>query len=708
MSLAISQKIPPRLINFAFFNGMMACSLILAGLLPVTADAVPQLQNITIFAPPGTSNHGDPHLLCTPTRTIDVALFFIGNYVAHAATVKALPGAPVIPAFLDLIFALFFPVSGIIRGLNAIYQSAALRQVLLKKTSLETAVRAGAVCEVVRTKFWRPQNGDELRHVQVKTPFEVPVDQSTRPIENLPHPPPRPPTARSSRSDRSGSIEIQLLEMREYARPEAPGCVVAEIQADQHLLIHEIPHFIPSNGWSSLTGRKIHGVCDLPEGYALAAVPMDADVRPIHQNPQREPEAEDYVSPERYIVGWLFNLFGTHRYREKLEVLNRLGLATESDEAWLRRLGRLERRFPPPKLPGEGRASSSEFSSFYSASKGLIAVIQLVFASYTVYRTKGDQLSRYGYAAFGLTVAPYLIMSFVNLLSSLLTPDYSHMYLVSSDVMEEARNHGGHFEGEIGHLDTQQQRQPANDPDAPEQLLTISVRFHVANDYAVSMELPAIDDQHTAVAAFGEPGPGGFYTVIWARVDGRVDPKVAKLQSRSRNRFNPIHTVIYFFKYLRKEMRSHGSGPFPSLTLVREALRDVIDRKDQSNLAIPSTSQPLRRQDQRGDYLRTIALIFGSIWIGCMSLIVVGSLSHFHQGSSTHAQRAWTMSWLAAGIFIGPISYLFPTYTSLLVKDPAEGILYKLGLLLYAAPAIGGFVVVNQMLWDYGRCIQIY
>lgn len=48
-------------------------------------------------------------------------------------------------------------------------------------------------------------------------------------------------------------------------------------------------------------------------------------------------------------------------------------------------------------------------------------------------------MKQYGYSAFGLTVAPYVTMSFINLCGTLLTPAYSHMYLVSTAIMNEAQ-----------------------------------------------------------------------------------------------------------------------------------------------------------------------------------------------------------------------------------------------------------------------------
>ena len=86
----------------------------------------------------------------------------------------------------------------------------------------------------------------------------------------------------------------------------------------------------------------------------------------------------------------------------------------------------------------EGSVISGSLSCSYSFSRALVAVVQTIFASVTLYRTKGDQLQHYGYAAFGLTVVPYLVMSIVNLISTIVTPDYPTVYLVRSDIMDEA------------------------------------------------------------------------------------------------------------------------------------------------------------------------------------------------------------------------------------------------------------------------------
>ena len=56
----------------------------------------------------------------------------------------------------------------------------------------------------------------------------------------------------------------------------------------------------------------------------------------------------------------------------------------------------------------------------------------------------------HGYAAFGLTVAPYIITSLVNLMGQIATPEYSTLFMIHSAEMDEARRPGGFSDNVIG------------------------------------------------------------------------------------------------------------------------------------------------------------------------------------------------------------------------------------------------------------------
>jgi len=106
---------------------------------------------MTISVPAGTSDHGDPKLLCTPTKWLDILIFFLANYIAHAATVKALPGETTKDLAFTVFLAITFPFSGVTRGLEAIVRHASFYR---NANDLKTAARAGALCIVVRNERW--------------------------------------------------------------------------------------------------------------------------------------------------------------------------------------------------------------------------------------------------------------------------------------------------------------------------------------------------------------------------------------------------------------------------------------------------------------------------------------------------------------------------------------------------------------------------
>lgn len=141
--------------------------------------------------------------------------------------------------------------------------------------------------------------------------------------------------------------------------------------------------FQPRRKWS-FPGRQVYGICKLPEGYSLTPFPSESEVGLC-------PVPGDGVS-----------------------VMNRPDTSRTREECW-------------------------EISSSCSIIKPLVAIVQLLYGCLTLYRTQGDQVKQYGYSAFGLTVTPYVIMSFINLCGALLTPSYSHMYLVSTAIMNEAQ-----------------------------------------------------------------------------------------------------------------------------------------------------------------------------------------------------------------------------------------------------------------------------
>jgi hypothetical protein len=83
----------------------------------------------------------------------------------------------------------------------------------------------------------------------------------------------------------------------------------------------------------------------------------------------------------------------------------------------------------------------------------LIAICQISYAAYELLRVTGDHFERFGYSAFSLTVVPYLVMSFVNLVGNLATPVYPSIHMISTSTLREAQLRKNVFTGAIGSIE---------------------------------------------------------------------------------------------------------------------------------------------------------------------------------------------------------------------------------------------------------------
>lgn len=381
---------------------------------------------------------------------------------------------------------------------------------------------------------------------------------------------------------------LELLDLSKGLKQTTPPRVIhsPEIRVEG---LAGLLSFEPSRKMLDLNGRNIHGICCLPPGYKLAIIHSESTVLGLNDDENSESQTARSDFP----------------------------LSTESE----------------PSV-------RSDISWSYSFAKGLIALFQALYACATLYETRGDQIKRYGYAAFGLTVAPYLVMSIINLLGTILTPDYSTVFMVESEIMEEARQHeGARFRGAVGKL--------------------------------------AAGSTRSFNATF--------------KVDDR-DQTILEATDHSQNVEGTPPTSP-----------PSGNSTEESRTIILPARHDASkDARCVRDLFFPV--------DLR-DFWNTQILTFLAIVVGLVSVAINGVLSHFKPGESTHAQRIWTMTWLAFGIIYGTIDpNLELIMTSAAIDDTlfVYFIINRLVLsLILSVSAVGGFVVVGQMLVSYGHCIQI-
>jgi hypothetical protein len=78
-----------------------------------------------------------------------------------------------------------------------------------------------------------------------------------------------------------------------------------------------------------------------------------------------------------------------------------------------------------------------DISCNYSVIKPLAGIAQIIYGSFELYQARGDQISRFGYAAYSLTIMPYILMSFLNLAAALCQPEYPYLYMVNHRVSQD-------------------------------------------------------------------------------------------------------------------------------------------------------------------------------------------------------------------------------------------------------------------------------
>lgn len=356
----------------------------------------------------------------------------------------------------------------------------------------------------------------------------------------------------------------------------------------------------------------------------------------------------------------------------------------------------------------DGGIGSSTISCSYSFVKALVALAQTAYAVSTLYRSRGDQIARYGYAAFGLTVAPYAVMSIVNLLGNLCSPDYPAPYLVESSIMDEARQRPlGYFSGTVGRLEEEHVLDIRGSTHDLSQIVgplefrqtfgdELSVRFRILADMPSQLGLCPETALHylsfsDKVSMESVPGSSVGEEKTWVVLEDATTECDPVIRVPSCNPFKSASSPVEVSKYSIRRTRPESSA---KLQKVNIELEDLVSRRKTF----------LRKRVL--EYILTILL-------GTIPLIINGAMSHFHPRSSTPNQRSWTMVWLAFGVVSG--------FSYILLQRSKQGdrkhqklsrkwwspFLTLIGYISGASPAIGGFLVVGQMLNEYGSCVRL-
>ncbi|KAF2115362.1 hypothetical protein BDV96DRAFT_599709 [Lophiotrema nucula] len=348
-----------------------------------------------------------------------------------------------------------------------------------------------------------------------------------------------------------------------------------------------------------------------------------------------------------------------------------------------------------------------EVAATYNLVKALVALAQTGYASLTLYRSRGDQIEKFGFTAFGLTVAPYAVMSIMNLLGNLCRPDYASLYMVESSIMDEARARGGTFYGTVGRVEEE--------------------RTSYVSSYCEGTE--PIQELKCSVSENGNTMAGlSTYTPVMAL--GRSDQKDEKSVSEGSS---AALQTDWHIKDLPQDGNYTGTEGDPILFIPSANTLKTLDTSLEGNVVRRTiASITLKRTNWLWTWKckpRTWSLTFSPTnshpfrWrftkfflttiIALLPLLINGLMSHFKPGtippSESDTWRSYVLQWLIVGVISG-IWFVLEQEA----KDAAPNPKHYFGpaarvlaYVLSASPAIGGFIVVGQMLSRYGTCTWI-
>lgn len=295
----------------------------------------------------------------------------------------------------------------------------------------------------------------------------------------------------------------------------------------------------------------------------------------------------------------------------------------------------------------------------YSAVKSIIAIIQVCFSITTLYRSRGTQIDQFGYAAFGLTVAPYAFMSIVNLIGNLVCPEYPAVFIVENIELDNMR-----------------------------------VRIAAAGKQA----------EFFVESTVGRIAKESDQSIV----DDLED--IGEAAAERRSSLDQLDTI----REAEDISDTHAvhDGRAREISEVRKTEVKVSNQDsdlDRVAFSIPvfGRSYPIKKSVLRRLQEFIVLVLAGPIVICLVAAVpisIVGGLSEFKQGQSTHAQRIWTMTWLAFGSLVGA-GFMLDTSIDLNFQERERDVesgsnipFLLLMAVFYGAPAVGGFIVVGQMI----------
>ncbi|KAL8700223.1 MAG: hypothetical protein Q9224_001061 [Gallowayella concinna] len=560
-----------------------------------------------------TGTNGD-EVWCESSQWYDVLWFFFANFLLHALSVRSLPGESYVSSTVFKFCCLLVPYTGVRRGLCLI-----LRASNLAGNDLESAARANALCMVIRAPEWRPRDGQIIEGCSIAPPMERKKKRQKRRRLSLRELMSCLRAGDREKGEKRSAPEITVVDTNTsvetsiqaaihgnevilktvdlYAPPRARTLIdkLTRIFIETHRF-HSQP---PTTNRVDHVNVKIHGVCQLAPGYALAYIPQDMKV------------------------------YSHIKHQRSLSISRLLGVNHSPD---------------------------IKLASTHDVPRILFSIIQTVFGGYTLYKARGTQIERYGYAAFGLTVLPYMMVSTINLFGSLLSSEYETVYLVHSAIMDEMKDRGGLCDGVVGTLERPSHQMYVN----------------IEGEFETKTEGQSMEFGYSGGELHGHDTAEGISkTELQVAPANSIDPVKYVFPSQNWGRS---------YRAARKK-KKESPPPFPLL-------------------CVPSHSSFTRLSPlwyQTCLKMLTVCLLMLALGL---PYIIIALLSGWKVGRSTSNQRTFVINWYICGQVHG--------YGVSMVEgvDGKKNVMrsFIIIFLTYGAYSIMGFYVVAQEMIESGTC----
>lgn len=303
----------------------------------------------------------------------------------------------------------------------------------------------------------------------------------------------------------------------------------------------------------------------------------------------------------------------------------------------------------------------------------ILSVIQICIGTYNLYSAQSSQIPRWGYAAYSLSVLPYVIMSVMNLLCAALVDSYACAQLLRTPILEESvcRSLAG------------------DQTDMTEYDGTIGT---VKKEY--------MPDR----AQVGQSGQDGYVAV-------RMRTRTILTTSGTPHKFLVVETATRRRTYRLVQEGAPANGPAEKAdqrgdgATIEANLKPARFTVSALNHEGPSPQKEVVKADAITQLeIMTLVCLFLVAMI--VPSAVIYALTHFRANDSTVAQRAWMMAWLAADQFSACSTlacWVLWKKRQNVIPDWLQKSFY--GVLM--TTGVGGFVqVVHMYLQDHDYGLQ--